>query len=308
MDSIGIRNDFGRARGNRAILDDRRSRDKSNIPALIPHAPYTSTGSSSIYHRRARPLPSIPTTNVATLRNAIETGHMNVSVGNNNRMRSPSRHSQTLLERTTRNNVANMQRTRLPSQDRTEIQDVPTKTVTVYTIASVPQSKNNDVEESDVLEGSINVKSTNPTIPSVNEPSLKNGGLCGLQNLGNTCFMNSVLQCLSNTKPLLLFCLKDNLNDHLNKSSTSVMKGALMTEYANLIRKMWLLPVEGRSVVSPSRFKSTIGNFASRFTGYSEQDSQEFLRYLLQGLSEDVNRVQKKPVPLIIDEKQDELK
>ncbi|CAF3432687.1 unnamed protein product [Rotaria socialis] len=304
MDSIGIRNDFGRARGNRAILDDRRSRDKSNIPALIPHAPYTSTGSSSIYHRRARPLPSIPTTNVATLRNAIETGHMNVSVGNNNRMRSPSRHSQTLLERTTRNNNSIKNNV----VNNSTVQDVPTKTVTVYTIASVPQSKNNDVEESDVLEGSINVKSTNPTIPSVNEPSLKNGGLCGLQNLGNTCFMNSVLQCLSNTKPLLLFCLKDNLNDHLNKSSTSVMKGALMTEYANLIRKMWLLPVEGRSVVSPSRFKSTIGNFASRFTGYSEQDSQEFLRYLLQGLSEDVNRVQKKPVPLIIDEKQDELK
>ncbi|CAF1922065.1 unnamed protein product [Rotaria magnacalcarata] len=304
MDSIGIRNDFGRARGNRAILDDRRSRDKSNIPALIPHAPYTSTGSSSIYHRRARPLPPIPTTNVATLRNAIEAGHMNVSVGNNNRMRSPSRHSQTLLERTKRNNNS----IKTSVVNNSTVQDVPPKTATLYSIASVPQSKNNDVKESDVSEGSINVKITNHTVPSVNEPILKNGGLCGLQNLGNTCFMNSVLQCLSNTKPLLLFCLKDNLSDHLNKSPTSVMKGALMTEYANLIRKMWLLSDAGRPVVSPSRFKSTIGNFASRFTGYSEQDSQEFLRYLLQGLSEDVNRIQKKPVPLIIDEKQEELK
>ena len=118
MDSIGIRNDFGRERGNRVMLDDRRSRDKSNIPAIIPRAPYTSTGSSSMYQRRVHKLPVIPTTNVATLRNAIEAGHMNVSVGNNNRMRSPSRHSQTLLERTTRNNTANTQRTRLPSQDR----------------------------------------------------------------------------------------------------------------------------------------------------------------------------------------------
>jgi len=40
--------------------------------------------------------------------------------------------------------------------------------------------------------------------------------------------MNSVLQCLSNTKPLLLFSLKDDLEKHLNTSTTSVMKGVLM--------------------------------------------------------------------------------
>ncbi len=40
--------------------------------------------------------------------------------------------------------------------------------------------------------------------------------------------MNSVLQCLSNTKPLLKFCFKENLPELYNTSSTSVMKGALM--------------------------------------------------------------------------------
>ena len=40
--------------------------------------------------------------------------------------------------------------------------------------------------------------------------------------------MNSVLQCLSNTKPLLLYVLKNDLENELNKSSTSVMKGVLM--------------------------------------------------------------------------------
>ncbi len=39
---------------------------------------------------------------------------------------------------------------------------------------------------------------------------------------------------------------------------------------------------------------------------FREQDSQEFLRYLLQGLSEDVNRIRQKPIPTSINEKEEE--
>ena len=34
------------------------------------------------------------------------------------------------------------------------------------------------------------------------------------------------------------------------------------------------------------------------YTGYNQEDSQEFLRYLLEGLHEDVNRVTTRPAPI----------
>lgn len=123
--------------------------------------------------------------------------------------------------------------------------------------------------------------------------SASKGGLVGLRNLGNTCFMNSVLQCLSNTKPLLEYCLKDFYVSEIN-TTTSSMKGALFKAFANLLQSMW----KGtESAVNPQTFKNQIQKFAPRFMGYSQQDAQEFLRYLLQGLHEDVNRVGTKPKP-----------
>ena len=50
-----------------------------------------------------------------------------------------------------------------------------------------------------------------------------------------------------------------------------------------------------RSSVSPAGLKSAIAKFAPQFNGYSQQDSQEVLSFLLDGLHEDLNRVLKKP-------------
>ncbi|XP_053455114.1 ubiquitin carboxyl-terminal hydrolase 4 isoform X2 [Nycticebus coucang] len=117
-------------------------------------------------------------------------------------------------------------------------------------------------------------------------------GLCGLGNLGNTCFMNSALQCLSNTAPLTDYFLKDEYEAEINRDNPLGMKGEIAEAYAELIKQMW----SGRDThVAPRMFKTQVGRFAPQFSGYQQQDSQELLAFLLDGLHEDLNRVKKKP-------------
>lgn len=116
-------------------------------------------------------------------------------------------------------------------------------------------------------------------------------GLTGLRNLGNTCFMNSILQCLSNTKELRDYCLQNQYLRDLNNNSR--MRTALMSEFAKLIQLLWTS--SPNDSVSPSEFKTQIQRYAPRFVGYNQQDAQEFLRFLLDGLHGEVNRVLVRP-------------
>uniref|UniRef100_A0A3Q2WBY2 Ubiquitin carboxyl-terminal hydrolase n=1 Tax=Haplochromis burtoni TaxID=8153 RepID=A0A3Q2WBY2_HAPBU len=117
-------------------------------------------------------------------------------------------------------------------------------------------------------------------------------GLCGLSNLGNTCFMNSAVQCLSNTPPLTEYFLKDKYTDELNEDNPLGMKGEIAKAYAELIKQLW----SGKySYVTPRPFKTQVGRFAPQFSGYQQQDSHELLAFLLDGLHEDLNRIRKKP-------------
>ncbi|PIN10414.1 Ubiquitin C-terminal hydrolase [Handroanthus impetiginosus] len=117
------------------------------------------------------------------------------------------------------------------------------------------------------------------------------GGLAGLQNLGNTCFMNSGLQCLVHTPDLVEYFLQD-YSEEINRQNPLGMHGELALAFGELLRKLWS---SGRTPVAPRAFKGKLARFAPQFSGYNQHDSQELLAFLLDGLHEDLNRVKRKP-------------
>ncbi|PWA23263.1 hypothetical protein CCH79_00018968 [Gambusia affinis] len=134
---------------------------------------------------------------------------------------------------------------------------------------------------------------------SAEEPDSYRGqpGVCGLTNLGNTCFMNSALQCLSNTPPLTEYFLRSSYLDELNFTNPLGMKGEIAEAYADIIKQMWSgrhYSVVPRVFKVPLAHRTKVGHFASQFLGYQQHDSQELLSFLLDGLHEDLNRVKNK--------------
>ncbi|XP_038816926.1 ubiquitin carboxyl-terminal hydrolase 16 isoform X1 [Salvelinus namaycush] len=124
----------------------------------------------------------------------------------------------------------------------------------------------------------------------------------GLSNLGNTCFFNSVVQTLSQTQ-----LLRQVINKVTAEEKTSVTitpgvssdlepilvqlgpPGSLTVAMCQILNE---IQETKKGVVTPRELFSQVCKKAARFKGFQQQDSQELLRYLLDGMrAEEMKRL-----------------
>jgi len=105
-------------------------------------------------------------------------------------------------------------------------------------------------------------------------------GVCGLKNLGNTCYMNSGLQCLLH-EPSCFMRLSDPNFLNKEKGTKGISTKSLTHEFRSLLLDYW----NGQSrEIAPEKFKTRLGQTYDQFEGYFQHDGQEFLALLLDKL------------------------
>ncbi|XP_057816121.2 ubiquitin carboxyl-terminal hydrolase 20 isoform X2 [Cryptomeria japonica] len=98
----------------------------------------------------------------------------------------------------------------------------------------------------------------------------------GLRNLGNTCFLNAVVQCLTYTPPLVSH-LK-NTHHSTPCEHEGFCAFCAMREHVNTV-----LSSSGR-IVEPSHLVDNLSNLSSSFEKYQQEDAHEYMHCLLEAL------------------------
>jgi ubiquitin carboxyl-terminal hydrolase 8 len=133
-------------------------------------------------------------------------------------------------------------------------------------------------------------------------------GISSLNNMGNTCYMNSTLQALSNTNIFCYYMRKTMFKEKLKngimqniikklKSNPDIkehnkiskkkfkykFKSSITYRLYQVLKIMWSVNCE----LTPEKFKSSVDTIMPKFKGFNQHDAQEFLIFLLDQIHEE---------------------
>jgi len=105
-------------------------------------------------------------------------------------------------------------------------------------------------------------------------------GLIGLNNMGNTCYLNSMLQILSNLDEFRKYLFDGNFVGSLKGE----LDDSLFYQTYRIIKHLWESSADS---LSPKSFKNKFVQKEMQFMGFNQQDSHEALHFLLDILHEE---------------------
>ena len=133
-------------------------------------------------------------------------------------------------------------------------------------------------------------------IPKIKDPNPK--GICGLINLGNSCYLNSILQCLLHIQELVIYMTSQKLNEDLeyNKHINHLLPEKeklqqekyykLINEFIQILNQMWqgysssdnnefnqVKNINSKNILDPKNFKKILEEIYPQFKGNSQQDA-----------------------------------
>ena len=150
-------------------------------------------------------------------------------------------------------------------------------------------------------------------------------GTMGIVNMGNNCYMNSCIQCLSNILPLTKYFLFDKYKNDININNPMGSEGKIVTSYVELLKILWTQKMDIKIIDNKKCYyfdqftdddkinafknlKNEIANNNIFYNDNEQHDAIEFMFYFIDILHEDLNKVKEKnyEINILFDEPSNE--